>query len=201
MDGIHVDTLGLRINKDITFTTYRNRPHKATMNRQLKILRDFAPLLKQFLKPDEEILLAVRACSPMSWFEQMTTGWIIFYLKRCVLVITNKRILHFPTKTNFGPKKSVAQILYGDIAEAKVRGFLGRVLTLKYKSGKKESFNYVQSHEFKKLRAILPSLVKEGQPSEAGERHHLCPRCRQDSGRRGLAVQTVTCSSRTANAH
>ncbi len=147
------------------------------MNRQLKTLRDLAPMLKQFLKPDEEILLAVRACSPMSWFEQITMGWVVFYLKRCVLVVTNKRILHFPTKTNFAPKKSVAQILYRDIAEAKLHGFLGRVLTLKYKSGTKESFNYVPSREFKKLKTILPSLRQQGQPSEAGERHHLCPRC------------------------
>jgi hypothetical protein len=177
MDGIQVDTFGLRVNKDISFTTEKNKPHKATMNRQLQLLRAFAPILKQFLKPDEEILLAVTASSPMSWFEQLTTGWIIFYLKRCVLVFTNKRILHFPTKTNFAPKPSVAQILYGDIAEVRVSGFFGRVLKLKYKTGKKESFNYVAPAEFKKLKAILPSLPKEGQPSEVSERHHLCPRC------------------------
>lgn len=177
MDNVQVDTFGLRINKDISFTTPKNTFHKGTMNRQLKILGDFAPMLKQFLKPDEEILLAVKACSPMSWFEQITMGWIIFYLKRCVLVVTNKRILHFPTKTNYAPKKSVAQILHGDIAEAKLHGFLGRVLTLKYKSGKKESFNYLPSPEFKKLKTILPSLPQQGQASEVSERHHLCPRC------------------------
>lgn len=176
MEAVQVDTFGLRVNKD-SFTTEKNKPHKATMNRQLQLLRAFAPILKQFLKPDEEILLAVTASSPMSWFEQLTTGWVIFYLKRCVLIFTNKRILHFPTKTNFAPKPSVAQILYGDIAEVKVSGFFGRVLKLRYKTGKKESFNYVQPGEFKKLKAMLPSLPKEGQPSEVGERHHLCPRC------------------------
>jgi hypothetical protein len=78
---------------------------------------------------------------------------------------------------NFKPKASVAQIVYGDIAEAKVSGFLGRALTLKYLSGKKESFNYIQPAEFKKLKAILPTLPKGDQPSEVSERHHLCPRC------------------------
>lgn len=177
MDAVQVDTFGLRVNQDISFTTEKNKPHKATMNRQLQLLRAFAPILKQFLKPDEEILLAVKASSPMSLFEQLTMGWIIFYLKRCVLVFTNKRILHFPTRMNFAPKSSVAQILYGDIAEAKASGFFGRVLKLKYKSGKKESFNYVQPGEFKKLKAILPSLPKEGQPSQVSERCHLCPKC------------------------
>ena len=53
MDGGQVDTYGLPVNTDISFTTHKNKPHKGTMNRQLKTLRDFAPILKQLLKPDE----------------------------------------------------------------------------------------------------------------------------------------------------
>jgi hypothetical protein len=177
MDGVQIDTFGLRINQDVCFTAHNNQFHKGTRDRQLKILRGLAPTLKQVLKPDEEIWLAVRAVSPMSWFEQLTTGWMIYYLKRCVLVFTNKRILHLPTTVNFKPKVSVAQVLYGDIAEPKLTGFLGRALTLRYRSGKKESFNYIEPRDFKKLKTILPSLPKEGQPSEVSERHHLCPRC------------------------
>ena len=177
MSGIEADTFGLRINQAICFSDDKNKPHQGTTNRQLKLVRNFAPQLKQLLKPDEEILLTVRASSPMSWFEQLTTGWMIYYLKRCVLIFTNKRILHFPTKINFAPKASVAQILYGDIAEAKIGAFFGRVLNLKYRTGKKESFNYVESREFKKLKALLPTLPKESHPSEVSERHHLCPRC------------------------
>lgn len=178
MDSAKVDTFGLRVNRDISFATHKSRPSQRVMNRQLKILQNFAPILKQLLQSDEEILLAVRACSPMSLFEQLTTSWMIFYLKRCVLIFTNKRILHFPTGTNFRPKSSIAEILYGDIAEAKVRGFFGRAFTLTYRTGKEESFNYVESPDFKKLKAILPSLPKEIHPSEVSERHHLCPRCR-----------------------
>ena len=177
MADVQVDTFGLRINQDVCFTTHNNKLHMGATKRQLKILRDVAPLLKQVLKPDEEILLAVRPASPMSWFEQLTTGWIIYLLKRCVLVFTNKRILHLPTNINFKPKASVAQIPYGDIAEIKVSGFLGRALKLKYRTGKTEDFNYVESPEFKKLKALLPTLPKGGQPSEVSERHHLCPRC------------------------
>lgn len=177
MDGVLVDTFGLRINQDVCFTAHNNKPHKGTRERQLKILRGLAPTLKQVLKPDEEIWLAVRAVSPMSWFEQLTTGWMIYYLKRCVLVFTNKRILHLPTTMNFKLKASVAQVVHGDIAETKLTGFLGRVLKLKYKTGKKESFNYIEPAEFKKLKVLLPLLPRESQPSEVSERHHLCPRC------------------------
>jgi hypothetical protein len=177
MDGVQVDTFGLRVNQEICFTAHNNQFHKGTRDRQLKILRGWAPTLKQVLKPDEEIWLAVRAVSPMSWFEQLTTGWMIYYLKRCGLVFTNKRILHLPTTMNFKPKFSVAQVAYGDIAETKLAAFLGRVLKLKYRSGKKESFNYIEPRDFKKLKVLLPSLPREGQPSEVSERHHLCPRC------------------------
>ena len=177
MDGIQADTLGLPINQNVCFTTHKNTPHNGTKRRQLKVLQDVAPLLKQVVKPDEEIWLAVRAASPMSWFERLTTGWIIYYLKRCVLVFTNKRILHLPTTLNFKPKLSVAQVLYSDLTEAKATGSMGRVLRLRYKSGKRETFNYVEAPEFQKLKGLLPTLPKDGQPSETGERHHLCPRC------------------------
>jgi hypothetical protein len=177
MDAVQLDTFGLRINRDVCFTTHNNKFHEGMANRQLKVLRDLVPTLKQVLKPDEEILLAVKATSPMSLFEQLVTGWIIYYLKRCVLVFTNKRILHFPTKINFRSKASIAQILYGDIAEVKASGLFGRALKLKYRTGNKEAFNYVEAREFKKLKALLPTLPEEGPPSEVGERHHLCPRC------------------------
>lgn len=177
MDGTQVDTFGLRINQDVCFTTAGNKLHLGTMKRQLKVLKELAPVLKKAMKPDEEILLAVRASSPMSWFEQLVTGWIIYYLKRCVLVVTNKRILHFPTTLNFKPKASMAQILYSDIAEIKTSGLFGRALKLKYKNGKSEDFNYVESADFKKLKFLLPAMDTTGQPSEASERHHLCPRC------------------------
>jgi len=177
MDSAQIDTFGLRVNRDIAFTTVDNKFHQRTMDRQLKILRDFAPTLKSLLQPDEEVLLAIKACSPMSWFEQLTLGWIIVYVKRCVLVVTNKRILHFPATMNYAPRNSVAEILYGDIAEIKLSGFLGRVLTLKYHSGKKENFNYIPSAEYKKLKTILPPLKQSGPVSAARERHHLCPRC------------------------
>jgi len=112
----------------------------------------------------------------MSFLEQWTTGWVIYYLKRCILIFTNKRILHFPTKSNFKPKHSLSQIRYGDIEQFKLSGFLGRVLKIEYKSGKKEKFYYIKSREFKKLKTLEPLFVKS-QPSQAGERHFLCPRC------------------------
>jgi len=190
MDGTQDDTFGLPIKQSVCFTNHKNNLHLGARKRQLKTLRELAPMLKQILQTDEEVLLAVRAASPMSWFEQMTTGWVIYLLKRCVLVFTNKRILHFPTRMNFKPRASVAEIFYGDLTEAKASGFLGRALKLKYRSGEKEDFNYIESPSFQKLKALLPTLPKGGAPSEAGERRHLCPRCQIR-----LTPKTYRCAS------
>lgn len=52
MDNLaQVETYGLPINRDACFSTHKNKFHKGVMKRQLKILKPFAPMLKQFLKP------------------------------------------------------------------------------------------------------------------------------------------------------
>jgi hypothetical protein len=170
------DILNLPINREICFSNHKGVFKEKIMEGQTKTLARFIPLLKPLLEPGEEILLSVEATSPMSFLEQWTTGWIIYYLKRCVLILTNRRILHFPTKYNFTPKYSLSQIRYGDIEEFKLSGFLGRVLKMEYKSGKKEKFYSIKLTEFKKLKALEPLLIKD-QPSHVRERHFLCPRC------------------------
>jgi len=170
------DILNLSINKEICFSNHKEEFKEKIMEGQTKTLAKFAFFLKPLLEPGEEIWLAVEATSPMSFLEQWTSGWVIYYLKRCVLIFTNKRILHIPTKHNFTPRHSVSQIRYGDIEEFKLSGFLGRVLKIEYKSGKKEKFYYVKSREFKKLKTLEHLFMKD-QPSHVRERHFLCPRC------------------------
>ncbi len=171
------EILNLPIKKEICFSNHKKEFKEKIRKDQTKLLTKFAPLLKQLLEPGEEILLAVTATSPMSFLEQGTTGWMIYYLKRCVLIFTNKRILHFPTKSNYSPKHSLSQIRYGDIEKFKLSGFLGRVLQLQYKSGKKEKFCYIKSREFRKLKTLQSLLAETHQPSKAMERHSLCPKC------------------------
>ena len=174
---IQSNLLDLPINKKICFTTKKEECSEKIMRQQMKILKSFSPFLKKILGPDEEIFLAVKATSPMAILEQFTIGWIIVYIKRCMLIFTNKRILHFPTRTNFSPKQSVAQIWYGDVQEIKLSGFLGRTLNMEYKSGKKEKFYYIPPKEFKKLKTLIPKLAIGVRPSAVPERRHLCPRC------------------------
>ena len=173
-----VETLGLPVNREACFTDHKGNQNKGIVKQQSKLLQKIAPLMKQFLQPQEEIMRLSTACSPMSAVEQVTTGWVIYYIKRCVLVFTNLRILHIPAKSDYTPKQSIAEVWYGDIQKYKVGGFLGRRLSLTYKNCKKtEMFYYIPSKEDKKLKVLLPTLIASGRFSESGRRRHLCPRC------------------------
>jgi hypothetical protein len=169
------ETFGLPINQQTAFSDKKGNVQERIKKQQLKMLKDYVPFLKQFLEPGEEILLCMRGCSPMTFLEQFTTGWMIYILKRCFLVVTNKRILHFPAKQNFSPRHSVAQIRFGDVEEISPVPFMGR-FTVKYKNGRKELFQSVK--ESAKLKSLLPGLQLTGQqPTAIGIRHHLCPKC------------------------
>ena len=92
----NAEMTGLPINEAIAFSNKKGVFKEGIKKKQLSILQDYEALLKQFLEPGEEILLAMRGCSPMTTLEQLTMGWYASYLKRCVFVVTNRRILHFP---------------------------------------------------------------------------------------------------------
>ena len=170
------EAFGLSVNHSIAFSNHKGDPKERLKKQQLKMLQPFAPLLKQFLEPGEEVLLAMRGCSPISFLEQFTSGWMIYYIKRCVLVVTDRRILHFPAKSDYSPRHSIAQIRYGDVDTITAATFLSRKLTVKYKNGKKEVFLYVK--DTKKLKAVLNEVrMSSQQPTTFGIRHHLCPKC------------------------
>jgi hypothetical protein len=170
------ETFGLPIDQSIAFSNRKGDFKERLKKQQLKTLEPLVPLLKQFLEPGEEVLLAMRGCSPISFLEQFTGGWMIYYVKRCVLVVTDRRILHFPARSNYSPRHSIAQIRYGDVEEIKPSTFLSRKFTVKYKNGKKEVFLYVK--DTAKLKAVLNGIrMTAQQPTAFGIRHHLCPKC------------------------
>jgi hypothetical protein len=175
------DVGGLPFNPEVTFTNHKGVRKPGIEKRQTSLLKSIA-CVKPFLREGEEILLVTTACSPVSLLEQFLTGWILFYLKRCLLVFTNQRILHIPTTVSYAYRNSIAQIDLRDCASVQVKG---RGILVRYGSGKKETFLYVAGNESRKLKALLPALSFGG---GAGKRVHLCPRCTKE-----LVEGTYTC--------
>jgi len=177
----------LPVNTGIAHTDHKDQVKDKIRKQQEKILEPLVPMLKQFLEPGEEILLAAQSVSPFSLLEQLTTGWsLIYVVKRCVLVVTDRRILHFPATWKIKSKNIICQIRFGDIESIKVKS---RSLRITYQSGKKERFSQIRNA--KKLRTIVETLELRGQaPTTARSRHHLCPRCTKV-----LRVDSYTCPS------
>jgi len=192
-----INDFDLPINAEVCFSTYKNKFSKQIRKSQLQTLRRFVQILKRVMEPDEQIFLTVKGRFPklqgLSFLGIIATGFLGYYIysdlnNRCVLIFTNKRILHFPTTTSFSPRGSIAQIRYGDIEHLNFPSFFGRKLVLKYKSGKEERFHRIPPKEFQKLRTILPSLLAKATMSEMKGRHSICPKCTTS-----LAKGTVSC--------
>jgi hypothetical protein len=167
------DLGGLPFDADTMFADH-NGIYKPRIEKKQRKLAGKLPFLKEILEDGEKILVITTAVSPTSFFEQLTTGFIFVYIKRCLLVMTDRRIFHIPTNMNYNYRRSIAQIRYSDTDSIVQKG---SKLKIKYKSGAKDLFLYVRRAERKKIRAQLPSLSLEGPSSKAGKRVHLCPRC------------------------
>jgi hypothetical protein len=176
----------LPIDENVIFTDHKGVHRKGLERRQARLLKKVA-FIAPFLEEGEEILQVTTGCSPVSMIEQLLTGWIVFYLKRSLLLFTNQRIFHVPTKTDFSYRNSISQICY---ANCKSLAMKRRALVVRYEDDSKEKFFYIPRREAKRLKAMLPSVSKQGLRSRVGKRVHLCPRCTKE-----LTQGVYTCSN------
>ncbi|MBN1796096.1 MAG: hypothetical protein JW804_05435 [Sedimentisphaerales bacterium] len=159
------------VNEQVIFSNRKGIYNSGTARRQRKLLGKI-DFIKPFLQQDEEILLVTTGCSPISLLEQLITGWIIVYLKQSFFIFTNKRIFHVPAQ-GLKYKSKIAQILYADCQELKMRG---SSLSAKYWNGQKERF-IINGLERRKIKSLLKETILEGFHSNAKGRVHLCPNC------------------------
>lgn len=163
----------LPIDPEVMFSNHKNDYKPAIEKRQRKLLEK-VQFLQPFLWEGETILCVTTACSPMTLLEQYLMGWWIFYIKRCLLVFTNMRVLHIPTTTDFSYRNSIAQIVYADCKSVAVKG---HTLVVKYANGTTEKFYYTASKERKKVKSLLETAPIQSEQSTLQARTHLCPRC------------------------
>ena len=167
------ELLGLAVDEEVLFSNHK-KVFKAGIKKRQSVLAKKLGFLRGVLEEDERIVCISTGCSPMSFLEQWFMGIWIFFVKRCIFVFTNKRILHIPTKIDYSYRDSLAQILYSDCESVKMKG---RTLVVKYSKKATERFYQVAGKEKKKIKVLLEGLLFGGQGSEIGRRTHLCPRC------------------------
>ena len=165
---------GLPIDRDIIFSNHKDVYKKKIEKRQRDLIIKI-PFLKSFLRDGEKILLVTTGHSPPTVFEKMGIGWLFVYLKRSLLVFTNRRIIHIPTTPVYRYRHSIAQIAFGSCGAIDLKG---RTLSISYPSTEKvDKFFGIAGKEKKKIRSILKKLsLSDGGTLPAG-RIHLCPQC------------------------
>jgi hypothetical protein len=167
------DVCGLPVDTATAFTDHKGVYKKRFEKRQVALLKKLG-FLASFLEQDEKILFVTAGMSPFTFLEQLFTGWILYQLKRCMFVLTDRRILHIPTKSNLTYRSSIAQILYADCSLLQIKR---RYLVAKYQNGKTEKFLGIPGGPRKKITEILKTIPLQGRSSPMLERAHLCPRC------------------------
>jgi len=162
----------LPIKGETAFANVKGKFQEKIKKKQLKYLREHVEELQHILEEGEEILHASHGSSPFTAVEQLTTGAWIYHIKRCIIVLTDRRVLHFPSNYRFKPRDSVAQIRFQDIESFKGK----RRVTFRYKNGVKEIFSQIRNG--KRLVQLLKGLVTTSSTSsQHGGRQHLCPKC------------------------
>jgi hypothetical protein len=165
--------MGLPVKSSFMFTNAKGIEKKGIKKRQLDLLKKLE-FLPRFLKGDEEVYLVTTACSPISIMEQLTTGAIVFYIKRSILVFTNKRIIHIPTTVGYNFRHSFAQIQYNDIRDIKLSW---GALKIRYANNKKERFIQIHRKERAKIKQFIRKLNFNREASKYQQRYHICPSC------------------------
>lgn len=143
-------------------------------SRQRKLIVK-STFIKTYLHDGEHICCLTTGHCPVSTIERELTGPAYRYFKRALLVFTNMRILHIPTRFNHTPRGAVSQIPYDGCTALAMKGGALEVI---YRSGEKEVFNGIGRRERKKLRAFIADLgLPTENPGRNQGRTHLCPRC------------------------
>jgi hypothetical protein len=165
---------GLPVDRDIIFSNHKEIYKKRVEKRQRGLIIRL-PFLKPFLAGDEKILLVTTGHSPPTIFEKMGLGWLFVYLKRSLLVFTDRRIFHVPTTPIYRYRNSIAQILYGSCQSITLKG---RALVITYSSQSvTDKFFSIAGREKKKIRDILTKVPIGGDGKTSTGRIHLCPQC------------------------
>ena len=171
---------GVLVRDDVALTNNKGVEKGGIRKRTEQALEKLQEPLRKFLEPDEAVFYIARAQIMPSGVEQFFLGWHAMFLAPAVLVFTNRRLLHLLVERNGKWKRSLRSTRWGDVEEAKAKGFLGARLQIKYRDGKKEIYSAMARNDANKIQLLLETLLPAaaGETSPALAPTSLCPECR-----------------------
>jgi len=176
---------GLPVDRKVLFSNHKNAYKKKIEKRQRKLIIKIS-FLKPFIRNNEKVLCVTTGHTPVTILEKLGIGWLFIYLKRCLLIFTDQRVLSIPTTPVYKYRNTITEILYGSCRSIRMKG---RSLIIEYKkTGAVEKFFSLAGKEKKKITNLLKNITLMSDENWAEKRTNLCPRCCTP-----LAEKTRTC--------
>jgi len=172
---------GLRVREDVLYTNAKGEDSERSRKNAERSLVKLKDILPSLLEPNEAILYVVKRCqSPLGAFEQFLLGWHAYFITATTLVLTNLRLIHLSVDSRGNWTQTLKMARWGDISEARVKGWLNRILVLKYANGKKENYWRIPKKDGRKVKDILAAVMPgiRGEATAQQGMISLCPDCR-----------------------
>src|SRR2546428_117058 len=150
---------GLPIREDVAYSDAKGEESERSRRRAQEAIDKLRDILPSLLEPKEAIFCLVRCQAPVGALEQLFVGWSIYQITATVLVFTNLRVIHLGVDSKGKWKRTLRSVRWGDIAEARIKGWGSKVLALKYASGKKGKFLGAPRRSRKKGKTPPETLV------------------------------------------
>jgi len=160
-----VSANGIQIREDVLYTNAKGEPDDRS----------------RLLEPNEAVLYVIKSCqAPLGALEQLFLGWYVYRVTATRLVFTNFRLLHFGMGSDGKWNRTLKTLRWGDVTGAKVKGWINRLLELRYANGTKERYWRLPKKDGKKARAILDAVLPQsrGEATAAQGFQSICPDCR-----------------------
>jgi len=172
---------GIRIREDVLYTNAKGEPDDRSRKRNEEALASLRDILPNLLEPNEAVLYVIKSCqAPLGTLEQLFLGWYAYRVTATRLVFTNLRLLHFGMDSGKKWNRTLKSVRWGDVTDAKVKGWINRLLELRYADRTKERYWRLPKKDGKKAQAILVAVLplSRGEATSAQGFQSICPDCR-----------------------
>ncbi|HYO78036.1 MAG TPA: hypothetical protein VE010_16375 [Thermoanaerobaculia bacterium] len=177
-------------------------PEEELENELLDLLSPIARAFQPLLEPGERVLHATRGAMPYSLLDYVGSVVLLYFVRRCVYVFTDRRMFAIRVSLKGRPLPTVSAVWYGDVASFSFAGGFGFTVNMKlsfvYRNGRKETFNRIPLADLERIRAFLPDALESTVPAPATperfrERRHFCSWC--GSMLRPRVYTCITCGA------
>jgi len=176
-----VSSNGMSIREDILFTDAKGRQTDSIRRKAEGVLEKWKDVLPLLLESNETIFYVVKNCqAPVTPLEQFFLGIYAYGATATAMVLTNLRIIHLGVTGRGKWRRILKSVRWGDVSDASVKGWIGKVLELKYANGAKDRYWKVRGKDAKKVKAILAAVLPASRAEATAAQGivSLCPDCR-----------------------